>query len=82
MNKKAYIPADTTSPDMETPDCRAFEINFQRAILLSLLESRKLTQAQFGASMERIVKKYAAPFSSCSTPSTDSGGENKTGSAL
>lgn len=74
MDKKAYIPADTENPNLETPDCRAFQINFQRAILLSLLENNRLTQVQFEACMERIVRKYAAPFSACSTPSTDSRG--------
>lgn len=59
MKKEGYIPVYTEEPDarmLENPD---FKINFQRAILLSLFESRKLTQAQYEACMDKVVQKYA-----------------------
>lgn len=60
MKKEGYIPACIEQPDIDAADCQAFKINFQRAILLSLLQSQKLNQAQFEACMDKIVQKYAA----------------------
>lgn len=60
MKKEGYIPACIEQPDIDTTDCQAFKINFQRAILLSLLQSQKLNQAQFEVCMDKIVQKYAA----------------------
>ncbi len=63
MKNREYVLETTKQPDIDKLDCKDFKINFQRAILLSLLESRKLTQAQFEACMDKVVQKYSAPFS-------------------
>lgn len=60
MKKEGYIPVHTEETDACAMECPDFKINFQRAILLSLLESRKLTQAQFEACMDKVIQKYAA----------------------
>lgn len=59
MNQEGYIPVGMEEPDLDTAECQGFKVNFQRAILLSLLESRKLTQAQYEACMEKVTQKYA-----------------------
>lgn len=59
MKKEGYIPVSMEEPDIDKIDCQEFNVNFQRAILLSLLESKKLTQAQFEACMDKVVQKYA-----------------------
>ena len=61
MKKEAYVLQDTEQPDIDKPDYRDFKINFQRAILLSLLESRRLTQSQFESCMDKVVQKYSTP---------------------
>ena len=58
MKKEKYVLETTEQPDIDKLDCKDFKINFQRAILLSLLESRKLTQTQFEACMDKVVQKY------------------------
>ena len=58
MKNEKYVLETTEQPDIDKLDCKDFKINFQRAILLSLLESRKLTQAQFEACMDKVVQKY------------------------
>lgn len=63
MKNEEYVLETTEQPDIDKLDCKDFKINFQRAILLSLLESRKLTQAQFEACMDKVVQKYSARFS-------------------
>lgn len=39
-------------------DSPEFKINFLRAILLSLLEKRVLTQVQFDLCMDKVKQKY------------------------
>lgn len=56
MKNKEYILETAHQPDIDKLDCKDFKINFQRAILLSLLENRKLTQAQFEACMDKVVQ--------------------------
>ena len=63
MKKEAYVLETAEQPGIDKLDCKDFKINFQRAILRSLLESRKLTQAQFEACMDKVVQKYSAGFS-------------------
>ncbi len=63
MKKEGYVLEDTEQPGIDKLDCRDFKINFQRAILLSLLESRKLTQSQFEACMDKVIQKYSASLS-------------------
>ena len=63
MKNEEYVLETSEQPGIDKLDCKDFKINFQRAILLSLLESRKLTQAQFEACMDKVVQKYSAPFS-------------------
>ena len=63
MKNEEYVLENSEQPGIVKLDCKDFKINFQRAILLSLLESRKLTQAQFEACMDKVVQKYAARFS-------------------
>ncbi len=63
MKNKEYVLETLEQPDIDKLDCKDFKINFQRAILLSLLESRKLTQAQFEACMDKVVQKYSTRFS-------------------
>lgn len=63
MKKEEYVLETAEQPDIDEPDYKNFKINFQRAILLSLLESRKLTQPQFEACMDKVVQKYTARFS-------------------
>jgi len=63
MKDKKYVLETTEQPGIDKLDCKDFKINFQRAILLSLLESRKLTQTQFEICMDKVVQKYAARFS-------------------
>ncbi len=58
MKKEKYVLQDTEQPDIDKLDCKDFKINFQRAILLSLLESHKLTPSQFEACMDKVVQKY------------------------
>ena len=58
MKNEKYVLETTEQPDIDKRDCKDFKINFQRAILLSLLESRKLTQTQFEACMDKVVQKY------------------------
>ena len=58
MKNEKYVLETTEQPDIAKLDCKDFKINFQRAILLSLLESRKLTQTQFEACMDKVVQKY------------------------
>ena len=41
MKNEKYVLETTEQPDIDKLDCKDFKINFQRAILLSLLESRK-----------------------------------------
>lgn len=55
MKTEAYDPLDAA-----TMYSRDFTLNFQRAILLSLLKNQKLTQIQFEACMDKVVKRYAA----------------------
>lgn len=59
MKKEAYgyVLENGEQPDLDKLDCREFKIHFQRAILLSLLEHRKLTQSQFEACMDRVVRR-------------------------
>lgn len=59
MKQEGYVPIGMEEPNLDTAECQTFKVNFQRAILLSLLESRKLTQAQFEACMEKVTQKYA-----------------------
>ena len=63
MKNEKYVLETTEQPDIDKLDCKDFKINFQRAILLSLLESRKLTQTQFEACMDKVVQKYSARVS-------------------
>lgn len=63
MKRANYVLETTEQPEIDKLDGKDFKINFQRAILLSLLESRKLTQAQFEACMDKVVQKYSARFS-------------------
>lgn len=63
MKKGEYVLEAMEQPDLDKPDCKDFTVNFQRAILLSLLESHKLTQAQFEACMDKVARKYSAYFS-------------------
>lgn len=58
MNHEGYAPAGMEESDFDAAECQAFKVNFQRAILLSLLESQKLTGAQFEACMEKVTQKY------------------------
>ena len=55
MKKEEYVLQNTEQLDIDKLNCTDFKINFQRAILLSLLESRKLTQSQFEACMDKVV---------------------------
>lgn len=55
MKTEAYDPLDAA-----TMYSRDFTLNFQRAILLSLLKNQKLTQLQFEACMDKVVQKHAA----------------------
>lgn len=63
MKKEAYVLETVEQPGIDKLDCKDFKINFQRAILRSLLGSRKLTQAQFEACMDKVVQKYSAGLS-------------------
>lgn len=63
MKRANYVLETTEQPEIDKLDGKDFKINFQRAILLSLLESRKLTQAQFEACMDKAVQKYSARVS-------------------
>ena len=63
MKNEGYVLETTEQPDIDKLDRKDFKIDFQRAILLSLLESRKLTQAQFEACMDKVVQKYSASIS-------------------
>ena len=63
MKNEKYVLETTEQPNIDKLDCKDFKINFQRAILLSLLESRKLTQTQFEACMDKVVQKYSARVS-------------------
>lgn len=63
MKNKEYVLETSEQPDIDKLDCKDFKINFQRAILLSLLESHKLTQVQFSACMDKVVQKYLTHFS-------------------
>ncbi|MFG6331357.1 MAG: hypothetical protein K1W28_05950 [Lachnospiraceae bacterium] len=63
MKRANYVLETTEQPEIDKLDGKDFKINFQRAILLSLLESRKLTQAQFEACMDKVVQKYSARVS-------------------
>ena len=58
MKNREYVLETMEQPDIDKLDCKDFKINFQRAILLSLLESRKLTQAQFEACMDKVVQNF------------------------
>lgn len=63
MKNQKYILEIAEEPDIDKPECNEFKINFQRAILLSLLENHKLTQAQYEACMDKVVQKYSARVS-------------------
>lgn len=63
VKKEAYVLETVEQPGIDKLDCKDFKINFQRAILRSLLGSRKLTQAQFEACMDKVVQKYSAGLS-------------------
>mgnify|MGYP006962066049 FL=1 len=63
MKRANYVLETTEQPEIDKLDGKDFKISFQRAILLSLLESCKLTQAQFEACMDKVVQKYSARFS-------------------
>lgn len=58
MKNREYVLEATEQLDIDKLDCKDFKINFQRAILLSLLESCKLTQAQFEACMDKVVQNF------------------------
>lgn len=55
MKDKKYVLETKEQPGIEKLGCKDFQINFQRAILLSLLENHKLTQAQYEACMDKVV---------------------------
>lgn len=59
MKRRVYVPAHMEEPDIDLTECEAFRVNFQRAILLSLLNSGRLTQAQFVACMDKVMENYA-----------------------
>ena len=63
MKNEEYVLETSEQPSIDKLDCKDFKINFQRAILLSLLESRKLTQTQFEICMDKVVQKYSARVS-------------------
>lgn len=55
VKDKKYVLETKEQPGIDKLDCKDFQINFQRAILLSLLENHKLTQAQYEACMDKVV---------------------------
>ena len=63
VKRANYVLETTEQPEIDKLDGKDFKINFQRAILLSLLESRKLTQTQFEICMDKVVQKYSARVS-------------------
>lgn len=46
-------------PNLDTAAYQAFRVHFQQAVLLSLLESGKLTHAQYEACMEKVAENAA-----------------------
>ncbi len=59
MKNEGYVPDYTKEPDVDLKEFRAFHINFQKSVLLSLLERKSLTQAQYECCMEKVIQKYA-----------------------
>lgn len=59
MKKEEYIPVYIEQPSIDIVENSNFTINFQRAILLSLVESNKLTQTQFENCMDKVIQKYS-----------------------
>ena len=57
MENTGYRPVLVQEPMIET-ESEAFAMNFQKAILLSLLENHQLTQVQFESCVEKVVQKH------------------------
>ena len=57
MNK--YILENPWQTEIEASRHGEFIVNFQRAILLSLLESHRLTQQQFCACLDKVMQTYS-----------------------
>ena len=58
MKNEVCVPDYTKEPDLDSKEFRAFHSNFQKSILLSLLERKNLTQAQYECCMEKVIQKY------------------------
>lgn len=63
VKRADYVLETSEQPENDQLDDKEFKINFQRAILLSLLKSHKLTRAQFEACMDKVVQKYSTRVS-------------------
>lgn len=58
MEKVEYGLESAENPCLDTEGYKDFNFNFRRALLLSLLEGKKLTQSQFEACMDKISRKW------------------------
>jgi hypothetical protein len=54
MQKFVFIPESTEQPDLDSKEYFAFRVQFQKAILLSLLEQKKITMAQYEVCLKKV----------------------------
>ena len=57
MKKSDYVYVGESIPKIEIPEHRGFLINFQRAMLQSLVSKKLLTALQMEQAMDIIAKK-------------------------
>lgn len=58
MKKENFALNNQEAPDLDAPKEGVFRVGFMKSILLSLLEQKKLTQAQYERCMEKVRQKY------------------------
>lgn len=58
MGKEIFVINQLETPDLDAYQYSAFRVGFMKAILLSLLEQKKLTQAQYESCVKKIRQKY------------------------
>ena len=59
VKRRVYQLTLTEQPHLTNWDCKEFELPFQQAVLLSLRANKQLTQQQYVACMDRLLRQYA-----------------------
>lgn len=58
MGREISLINQSETFELDAPQYSAFRVSFMKAILLSLLEQKKLTQAQYERCVEKVRQKY------------------------